>query len=103
MDIQLIGVCGAYCGACEWKEQTNCPGCQAARGKMFWGTCEVAGCAIEKGLQHCGSCAQLPCDTLQQYFDNPEHGDNGERLENLKTWANGQLSYKELTKKKPTH
>lgn len=101
MDTQLIGMCGAYCGICEWKAITNCPGCQAAGGKMFWGECVVARCAIDKGFQHCGTCPEVPCGTLQQYFDNPEHGDNGERLENLKAWAETRLVYKELTKKHP--
>ncbi len=100
MDTQLIGMCGAYCGACEWKTKTNCPGCQASRSKMFWGVCDVAKCTLEKGLQHCGTCSEVPCVTLQQYFDNPEHGDNGERLDNLKAWAQGQLVFKKLSKKK---
>ncbi len=99
MDAQLIGMCGAYCGACEWKVKTNCPGCQAARSEMFWGVCQVARCAIGKGYQHCGFCPDVPCATLQGYFDDPEHGDNGERLENLRAWADGQLVYKQLTKK----
>ena len=100
MDMQLVGMCGAYCSTCEWKTKTNCPGCLAAKGKMFWGICDVAKCTIEKGFQHCGFCPDVPCATLQQYFDNPDHGDNGERLDNLKEWARGQLVYKELTKKK---
>lgn len=100
MDIQLTGMCGAYCGVCEWRPKTNCPGCLAAGSKPFWGTCAVASCALEKGLQHCGFCPDVPCATLQQYFDNPEHGDNGERLENLKAWASGQLTYKVITRKK---
>ena len=100
MDMQLIGMCGAYCGTCEWKTKTNCPGCLTARSKMFWGTCDVAKCTLEKGLQHCGFCPDVPCATLQQYFDNPDHGDNGERLDNLKAWARGQFLYKELTKKR---
>ncbi len=29
---------------------------------------------------------------LQSAFDQPDHGDNGERLENLKRWANGEIS-----------
>jgi hypothetical protein len=66
---------------------------------MFWGTCEVARCSIERGFVHCGMCPEVPCATLQGAFDNPEHGDNGERLENLKAWAEGQRSYKLLTKK----
>jgi hypothetical protein len=96
MDSQMMGMCGAYCGACDWREKTNCPGCQAARGNMFWGTCAVATCAIEQGFPHCGLCPELPCATLQEYFNNPEHGDRGERLANLKGWARGEKTYLEL-------
>jgi hypothetical protein len=92
MDQAMMGMCGAYCAACGWKEKTGCPGCQAARGKMFWGECAVAACAIGKGLRHCGLCPEVPCETLQGYFDHPEHGDKGERLANLKAWAAGEDS-----------
>lgn len=98
MDKQMIAMCGAYCGVCEWKEKTNCPGCQSAQGKMFWGECAIAKCSIEKGHNHCGQCSKLPCDNLQAAFDNPEHGDNGERLINLKNWKEGKDTYLELTK-----
>ncbi len=67
---------------------------------MFWGECLVAKCSIEKGYSHCGFCSELPCGNLQSAFDNPEHGDNGERLINLKNWANGELTYLQLTKRK---
>jgi hypothetical protein len=93
MDKNQIAMCGAYCGACEWKPKTNCPGCLAAKGKMFWGECTVAKCAIEKGITHCGLCSDLVCDTLQGFFDHPEHGDRGERLANLKAWARGEDTY----------
>lgn len=90
MDKEQIGMCGAYCGSCDWKEKTNCPGCQACKGEMFWGECSVAKCCLDKGSTHCGPCEQLPCNTLKEFFNNPEHGDNGERLANLKAWANGE-------------
>lgn len=99
MDKEMIGMCGAYCGVCEWKEKANCPGCQKSKGEMFWGECQVATCAIEKEYTHCGSCSKLPCDNLQSAFDNPEHGDNGERLENLKNWENGNNTFIHLTPK----
>ena len=98
MDESMIAMCGAYCGVCEWREQTNCPGCQKSSGQMFWGECLVAKCSIEKGYRHCGLCSELPCEKLQSAFDNPEHGDNGERLINLKAWANGEETYLKLTK-----
>jgi hypothetical protein len=97
MDRQLIATCGAYCGTCQWRPKTHCPGCQAAGGNTFWGECAVATCAIKKGLEHCGLCADVPCQTLQEYFDHPEHGDRGERLANLKAWARGEETYLELT------
>ena len=96
MDRELIGRCGAYCGVCEWKEKTNCPGCQRAKGNMFWGQCLIATCSIEKGIEHCGFCSSLPCDRLQQAFEHPEHGDSGERLANLRAWARGEDTYIEL-------
>lgn len=101
MENQMIGMCGAYCGVCEWKEETNCPGCQLSQGKMFWGECSVAKCVIDKGFEHCGFCEGLPCETLKEYFNNPEHGDNGERLTNLKNWAKGEKAFIKLTKIKP--
>jgi hypothetical protein len=89
MDKEFIGMCGAYCGFCEWKEETNCLGCQTCKGEMFWGQCKVAHSCTEKGYLHCGLCSDLPCSELQKAFDNPEHGDHGERLANLKNWTKG--------------
>ena len=93
MNNQMIGMCGTYCEVCEWKEKTNCPGCQECQGKVFWGECSIARCSIEQGHSHCGHCANLPCQKLQDAYRNPEHGDNGERLINLKGWANGEKTY----------
>ncbi|MFC2070260.1 DUF3795 domain-containing protein [Chloroflexota bacterium] len=89
MDKEMIAMCGAYCGYCEYKEKFNCNGCQLQKGELFHGTCNVATCCVEKGLLHCGLCSDLPCQALQEAFDQPEHGDNGERLANLKAWAQG--------------
>jgi hypothetical protein len=86
----MIGVCGAYCGACEWKPKVNCPGCQAAKSKMFWGECQMAKCCLGKGYVHCGECSDVPCEGLQAIIRDPEHGDTGQRLANLKAWARGE-------------
>jgi hypothetical protein len=99
MDKRLIGRCRAFCGICEWRDRTHCPGCQANQGKMFWGQCAVATCSGAKGYQHCGFCPELPCQVLQHAFNNPEHGDSGERLANLKNWAQGGDTYLKLTRK----
>jgi hypothetical protein len=93
MDREQIGMCGAYCGACEWKEKTNCPGCRARKGEMFWGRCAVATCCLGQGFAHCGLCPDLPCEVVQKFFDDPEHGDSGERLANLKAWARGEDTF----------
>ena len=103
MDKKLIAMCGAYCGTCEWKEKTECKGCQDNKGKMFWGTCSVAVCCIDKAFLHCGLCSDLPCQVLQEAFDQPEHGDNGERLANLKAWAKGENAVIELGSFKSEH
>lgn len=63
---------------------------------MFWGKCRVATCCLARGIGHCGLCPDLPCGVLQEFFDNGEHGDNGERLANLRLWAAGQDTFVEL-------
>ncbi len=96
MDKEMIAYCGAYCGDCEWRQKIGCKGCKANAGKMFWGECDKATCCISKGYSHCGECDELPCKTLTELFCDPEHGDNGERLENLKNWKKGNYCYKKL-------
>ena len=93
MDKDRVGCCGAYCAVCTWPEKTGCKGCKASAGDMFYGECGVAKCAIGKGLAHCGLCPDLPCALLQAVFDHPEHGDKGQRLANLKAWADGEDTY----------
>lgn len=96
MEKHLMGICGTYCGDCEWVESTGCKGCIANAGKPFWGTCKIAVCAMEKGLQHCGPCEQVPCAQLVEAYNTPGHEDRGERLQNLKNWAEGIDSFIKL-------
>lgn len=98
MKQEMMAYCGTWCGSCEWREKTGCKGCKLQEGRLFWGSCAVASCAIGKGLQHCGECALLPCETLQAAFDHPEHGDNGERLANLLNWKNDIESMLKVTR-----
>ena len=100
VDCTKIAMCGAYCGTCEWMPKTNCPGCVPAKGKMFWGVCQIAKCVIGKGIEHCGMWPEVPCKDLQNLFADPVHGDNGERLHNLRVWTRGEETYQELTKRK---
>ena len=63
---------------------------------MFWGKCDKAICCIEKELEHCGECSDMPCQKLRDLFDDPEHGDHGARLHNLKNWKGGICAYEKL-------
>ena len=88
--------CGTYCGVCEWKDRMNCPGCKTCAGHPFWGECDKAMCCIGKGYAHCGECADVPCQKLLDLFADPEHGDQGARLRNLRNWAAGIDEYEKL-------
>lgn len=82
MSTEFDSYCGLSCADCEFREKMNCGGCIATEGKPFHGKCEVAECAKAKKRRFCGECAEFPCDLLKKYSNDPEHGDNGARLEN---------------------
>ena len=73
-------VCGIDCSACKFRTEQSCPGCQAVEGKPFWGECDLYRCNGEKGQEHCGKCAQFPCETLKEWAAE----ENGERIDNLR-------------------
>jgi len=87
MSHAMAGRCGIYCAECKCIEAQSCPGCIAAGGKLFWGQCDVAKCCLDRGLEHCGLCPQLPCDLLNSYAYHETEGDNGERIRNVGAWA----------------
>lgn len=71
----LAAVCGLYCGDCEHLE-ARCRGCGGVEGKPFWAeeygvaVCPLYGCCVEmNGLEHCGLCAELPCETFATLRD----------------------------------
>jgi len=85
MSSEDLAICGLDCAACGYREPTGCPGCVAARGKLFWGECDMAGCCIGKGLDHCGQCPSFACEDLTAAAHDPEHGDaEGSRIINLR-------------------
>ena len=96
MDNKMIAFCGTYCGVCEWKDKMNCNGCLACKGHPFWGECDKAKCCTGRGFEHCGYCPDMPCQKLLDLFDDPEHGDKGTRINNLKNWTNGKYEYEKL-------
>lgn len=73
-------ICGIDCDICKHKIENGCKGCQASRGKIFWGECDLYKCAVGKELEHCGLCADFPCTMLQEWASK----ENTERIDNLK-------------------
>ena len=74
-DARLAAACGIYCGGCEHLE-VRCTGCGSVEGRPFW-TSEMKleacplykCCAIDRGLEHCGMCAELPCAMFLDFHD----------------------------------
>lgn len=83
----LLAACGLYCGACYHyrasfydderlraeaarrgrdPEGFTCRGCRSYVLYIHPGCaqCEIRACADNKGIQHCGLCAEFPCDQL---------------------------------------
>ena len=78
--------CGIYCGECDYREKMGCPGCAGAAGAMFWGTCPIAVCCMDRELEHCGLCKDFPCRDLKAFAYDEEQGDDGRRIEQLEAW-----------------
>lgn len=64
--------CGLNCGECKYFEK-ECKGCATLAGKPFWTTfmkvevCPLYDCCInKKQLEHCGLCAEFPCESFQK-------------------------------------
>ena len=82
----VVSRCGCMCSTCDFVKQCGCKGCLKSNGHPFHGDCPVALCCIKKGHAHCGECESFPCKQLNDYAFDPEHGDNGERLETIRSW-----------------
>jgi hypothetical protein len=74
-DVHFAPVCGIYCGGCEYLG-AMCAGCGRVAGKPFWasqvpgGVCPLHDCcANQKGIEHCGLCADFPCGTFLSLRD----------------------------------
>lgn len=75
----ITAYCGLDCSTCEFREPCGCRGCIATRGMPFHchkEPCAVAACAIKRGVSFCGECGEFPCQLLQDFSHDPEHGDN---------------------------
>ena len=81
----LAAVCGTYCPTCRFYG-VKCGGCGAVKGKPFWvkeynrDVCRMYGCCVDgKKLEHCGECAELPCETFNASSD-PSHTPEQSRI-----------------------
>ena len=80
-----ISVCGIDCDACKYKEEQNCPGCRAHKGRPFWGECNhLYDCVVAKNLPHCGKCEDFPCQELIDVHKSENPDGNGIEIENLR-------------------
>jgi hypothetical protein len=81
---KIISRCGLICSDCDYREKFNCPTCHESNENPFWGECKVAKCSISRNLNNCSECEDFACELLTEFAFDKEHGDNGERIENLK-------------------
>ena len=68
--------CGRFCEVCEAKKEVLCQGCAETNGKPFHlkeKTCPLWDCAQKHNVEHCGQCAEFPCEKFLNWY-NPEHG-----------------------------
>jgi len=91
-----ISICGVNCATCK-DFDTNCKGCNAIRGKVYWApymnldSCPMYRCCKnEKHKSHCGQCNELPCslyfETRDPSVSEAEHKAGiSQRVEILKT------------------
>lgn len=85
--------CGILCSQCEFQESMGCKGCMNIV-KPFHGECPIKDCCEEKSLAYCGQCPSFPCELLTQFAYDPEHGDNGLRLEQCRKWRKEDSAWK---------
>lgn len=77
-----LSICGIDCDSCNFFTEKTCGGCREAapKGRCVWGgRCDLYDCAAAKGHEHCGKCADFPCDTLKEWASS----ENTERIQNL--------------------
>ena len=74
-DEKLEAPCGILCVSCHFLGK-NCPGCGYVEGKPFWTeeyhieVCPIYNCSVnQKKLEHCGMCAELPCEIFLELKD----------------------------------
>jgi hypothetical protein len=105
-ELELLGYCGLYCGACTYyhalfpdgkqvledaiakgylRREGSCTGCRGKSESMFYHCyiCEIKKCAISKGIEHCGLCAGFPCERIIEFQNQGHSIHHKEVIDNL--------------------
>ena len=80
-----VMVCGIICRECTYY-RADCEGCRAVKGAPFWvafvgvDRCPIYECCVvEKKLDHCGQCDDLPCERFTRFRDPSVSEENAAR------------------------
>ena len=71
---RILRCCGIVCSECK-SYPTECAGCPALKGRVFWldyvdaDICPVYKCCLDKAVEHCGKCGEMPCERWTRYKD----------------------------------
>lgn len=79
--------CGILCEQCAYQEETGCEGCTKMEQPLWAESCPVKSCCEAKNLEFCGICTDFPCELLNSFAYDKEHGDNGKRITQCRLWA----------------
>ncbi|HNT73234.1 MAG: DUF3795 domain-containing protein [Methanothrix sp.] len=60
-----IGVCGVSCEICPRRLKGACPNGEAGCLPRMNEFCKISTCALNKGVSHCFSCPEFPCETTR--------------------------------------
>ncbi|MDD2524347.1 MAG: DUF3795 domain-containing protein [Endomicrobiia bacterium] len=82
--------CGVECNICTRKEEVNCKGCLNMITPFWGGKCGVKSCCEEKHLNHCGLCADFPCDMLSN-MGKDQGFDPKQKIERCRKWKDDSI------------
>ena len=90
----VVSRCGIICCSKTCKEAFgfDCAGCVNIEKPPWGDECPVKSCCESLNLAHCGECPDFPCSVLKDFSFDPEHGDNGARIEQCREWATQKIS-----------
>ena len=86
---KLLAPCGLYCGSCvDYVEYKRCHGCNCTCGTCaslkHHELCDIYKCCVEKNIDTCQGCDDLPCSKLIQFCYSPIWTHHFPVIENLR-------------------